>query len=1565
MLVSLGKIAATPCRYIQDRVVGASSKICELTFNVLESATTSLGALLPNIRPTSVGDVILQAKRTGSALLVTDRGDVLIEITQDSHGYFIFKATDDSLTPTIIYEGSRPYSGIYWEVDVSKYLQGILPEADMVNYGVCASRWKNDWFADLKKQFLADGLLKKTRNGVFLKLPDEKPLKFEGKHATLKAESVLKYFYQSKKTPTEEAASKPWDMLNRLFVGYLYVSGFLLAPWVNNNVMLPHQRSEMAAKKARQMADDGFLDTDDLMEMAKDSLVRKHVMDIAVIDPEIASQLESIAFKPNGYTHQYEFEGRNYHEDYVFFADSEKHHNIICKNAFCEEYISERSPEQLVLTQKKHSNDKIEVQKATFQKGEVEWTLVDEQHYVEPQILKLPDSSSSAPSPLERTQEFAANSVTVYLAALLATQKPQAALFSSLLPLLRGADALSTSKSKVTAQDIKSDTAAASKGALARRTAPISINIPLPDLTATIGQPLVENINMQAIYQVSNPNSNLELSIQQANGAPAPSWLTMNMGPISLIKSLYMGWPVYNAVVSGNYAYVLSISPIDSTNLLQIVDIRNLAKPKIVGSYTTTPNQLYSMGMQGNYVYIIEEYNCPLNFNRGLFVLDVFNTSNISLNSTFSNSLCNMDMTVAGNYVYITQYQLISSPPAEYDFFTIIDITNPLDPVQKSSLSIPARGSYVSVSGNYAYLSQGIQGDPIQIFNITDVSNPSLEAIISAPASNNNFGPVKAQGNYLYVRMDSFLKIYYIAQITNPILISSLYVDGYFADYLTVEGKYLYASCSGASEKNIKVIDIEDVQNPQVVATLNTLDSGGDSTRTFLSGNNIFSSDGTAGLSIFNAGQRTLSGTPTLADRGLLLINVTASDGLGNSVVEPIAIHVGDINILPIPNQQVYVGNSTLFTLAPGTFDYPGATFSYTTNLVGGVPLPAFISFDSNTQTFVFAPRSGDQNAYRIEVTADDGYGGTKTNIFDLSVPDRLPVVQQPLSDQTAYTGQPFLFAFNNSTFTDVDNDILSYSARLVGSISGLPGWLNFDPVLRQFYGTPFGKGIYPIQVTANDNNGGAVSNTFTITVPSSPPVVVNPPGTQVAGTGIPFSFAFNSNTFYDVDNDPLTYTTSLLPAFLTFNPATRTFSGTPQSSDTGTHNVVLTAQAAGGTVSTTFSLSVIDSANSSPPVLIKQIPDLTIKSGNSFNTTIASGTFVDPQGLNLTYTATLEGGDPLPTGLNFDPSTLTFSGIVAVPQALRITVKATDTSGAFAIDTFTLTVLDGTQYPPVVLNPLPDEIATVGAPFSMVVPSNTFKDINGEELSITVMQAGGTPLPAWLKWNPAKLTFSGTPGPFDTDTYSPRKVTINVLASDSVGSVKTSFIITVQGESFWATFIKYGFSIASVLGTAIGAWESRALIWNHFNKNKYKKKGIECAIIDREYSHKIQLDRDKVKEIKVLRGGKPLTLQKPFPDGLAYDGDQIAGIPTGKDKGHYLVRVIDQDGYINEEFKLIIKNDGEQDPVEEEAPHYAEMAKRKLTDFRTQITSRFGNNEGECFGLTRKKGKQDDIEMT
>ena len=87
------------------------------------------------------------------------------------------------------------------------------------------------------------------------------------------------------------------------------------------------------------------------------------------------------------------------------------------------------------------------------------------------------------------------------------------------------------------------------------------------------------------------------------------------------------------------------------------------------------------------------------------------------------------------------------------------------------------------------------------------------------------------------------------------------------------------------------------------------------------------------------------------------------------------------------------------------------------------------------------------------------------------------------------------------------------------------------------------------------------------------------PPQSDTAGRF--FSFRIPDSTFIDDDgNNTLTYSAALsngsaLPAWLSFNPASRTFSGTPNSA--GAINAAVTAtDTAGARVSCTFSLLVI-----------------------------------------------------------------------------------------------------------------------------------------------------------------------------------------------------------------------------------------------------------------------------------------------------------------------------------------------------------------------------------------------------
>ncbi len=1370
--------------------------------------TQTVSNILPQMKPASVTDLLHQTQEQGSAVLSIGHGEILIEIMKDENGLRIFKADDEmSQNPVVIREGKENNGHAFWEAKVTKYLSRHFPKTSMVDFGVTHRRWKNEAFADLKNHLALSGQLRKQGEQFTLKLPPEDIVTFDGPDAELKSDIYLKHFYHRRKTPVEETESEPWDLLKRLAIGYLSLSGDLLTPWVKTHVLLPHQADHLRKKNSAQTEPDGFLDCANLAEMAKKSSLNR----------DVQNHLEQTS-------------------------------------------------------------------RANFQQN-------------------------------------ALSAAMVYAATRLASNNPKVAMITSLFSFVPSATALSAvgtreiSFSKATNGIGLQKANAAAKSALARQTAPITIISPLPNLVATPGILLTQQIDMKQYFELSNPNSNLELTIKQSDGTAVPSWLKMNMGDISLINVFDFVTGSYGRVhVIGDYAYTFGSSG------LKVVDVSNPKNPVVVGSLGAI--SLY------NDVYIYGGYAYCVVYQQSIAVINISDPYNpILVNNVIAKG---NSMDGSGNYIYLNSDSIGG--------IKIFDANNQTNPVQIGEFAQPSNLFTKSIGDYVVFGDQG--NGTIKIINVSIPENPVL--VSSFPGFGNS---AVNKENYLYVGKSYRLFIYDITQITNPVVVGTVSLSSQLIDMVLV-GDYIYASCLA---DGIQIVDVKEASNPQFVSTF----KHGATRNVFLSGNKGYFMDNSAStLGIFDASIRVLSGRPGASDRGLLEIDVTASDDLGNLVVDRIAIHVGEISVSPIPNQQVYVGNSTLFTFAPSTFEFPGATFTYTAKLVGGLSLPPFISFDSSSRTFIFAPTSGDQNTYRIEVTANDGYMNTKT-VFDLSVPDRPPVVEQPLANQTAYTGEAFEYMFAGNSFSDLDKDILSYSARLVGT-NGLPGWLSFDPVLRKFYGTPFGKNVYPIEVTANDGFGGIASNTFTITVPNSAPILLNSPGTQLASVGIPFSYTFNTNTFYDVDNDPLTYSTDQLPGFLIFNPATRTFTGTPQVLDSGTYYIILQAQdPSGEKVSTTFSLTVLSSSNNNPPVLVKSIPDASEKAGLPFSFSFDSGSFEDPEGATLTYQATLEGGAPLPEGIYFDSDTRTLSGLLQTPQSFRITIRAVDPYGAFAVDTFTLNIIDNANYPPIVLNPLPDVVASVDQHFFFRIPDSTFADPNNDKLTISINQSGGQPLPKWLKWDPATNSLSGKPGPWDTGTYQDKVIDVEVWASDGNGSVKTTFKIIVQGQSFWEIFIKYGITFGSIAISGIGFFRSRALVWNYFMKNKYRK-GTERAAVGTMFERDISLELKKVKEVKAYHNGEPMA---KLPNGLCYEDDQLKGVPTTKSVGRYTIRIYDQDGYINEEFDLIIKrNANDPDPVEEKSHLQTKLAAFS-SKFHTNEAEDDESREKNCFGSKSKKG--------
>ena len=539
----------------------------------------------------------------------------------------------------------------------------------------------------------------------------------------------------------------------------------------------------------------------------------------------------------------------------------------------------------------------------------------------------------------------------------------------------------------------------------------------------------------------------------------------------------------------------------------------------------------------------------------------------------------------------------------------------------------------------------------------------------------------------------------------------------------------------------------------------------------------------------FDPVTRIFSGTPGNSDVGTVSIEVTASDGDGETVADTFDIVVANTNDAPTVANPIASQNATQNT--PFNFTFPinvfadvdvGDTLAYSAQRAGGGALPAWLSFDDATRTFSGTPANGDVGTVAIDVIASDGKGGSVTHTFAIVVGNvnDAPTVDNPIANQNATEDAAFNFQFASNTFLDGDGDGLTYAAQLAGG-GALPGWLTFDPFTRTFSGTPGNAdvGTVSIEVTASDGDGETVADTFDIVVANTndAPTVANPIADQNATQNIAFNFTFAINVFADVDvGDTVAYSAQLagggaLPGWLIFDPATRTFSGTPANGDIGTVSIdVIASDGKGGSVTESFDI-VVGDVNDAPTVA-NAIADQNATEDTAFSFQFAANTFADPDaGDTLTYIAQLAGGGALPGWLSFDPVTRTFSGtpLNGNVGTVSIDVIANDGHGGTATDTFDIVVAN-TNDAPTVANAIPNRSATEGVAFNFEFAANTFADVDvGDTLSYSAQLAGGGALPAWLSFDPATRTFSGTPTAANVGTLS-----IEVMADDGQGGTVT-----------------------------------------------------------------------------------------------------------------------------------------------------------------------------------------------
>ncbi|MDB5875477.1 MAG: tandem-95 repeat protein [Ramlibacter sp.] len=401
--------------------------------------------------------------------------------------------------------------------------------------------------------------------------------------------------------------------------------------------------------------------------------------------------------------------------------------------------------------------------------------------------------------------------------------------------------------------------------------------------------------------------------------------------------------------------------------------------------------------------------------------------------------------------------------------------------------------------------------------------------------------------------------------------------------------------------------------------------------------------------------------------------------------------------------------------------------------------------------------------------------------------PDNLaPLLTTPLDDQSADAGTQWSFAIPAGRFSDPDGDTLSYHATL-GNGDPLPAWLTFNPATRGFEGTPpSGTPNLSLKLTAIDTSGARVSGVFTLDIVAgnTAPVVANPLTAKATGEDAAWTFTVPAGTFTDADAaDTLTYSATLangnaLPAWLGFNAATRTFTGTPQNGDVGGLSLKVTAtDSAGAAASSTFALTIAN-VNDAPTVA-QTIVNQAATEEQPWSYAVSADTFTDMDaGDTLSYTAMLADGTALPPWLSFSAATGTFNGTPRNGDVgtLSLKVRAVDLAGATASTGFDLTVANVNDAP-TVSQSIANQSINEDQSFSFTVPAATFADVDaGDTLTYSASLAGGAALPSWLAFDASTLSFGGTPAAADLGNLN-----LELTATDSAGATaNTSFGLNV-----------------------------------------------------------------------------------------------------------------------------------------------------------------------------------------
>jgi len=310
------------------------------------------------------------------------------------------------------------------------------------------------------------------------------------------------------------------------------------------------------------------------------------------------------------------------------------------------------------------------------------------------------------------------------------------------------------------------------------------------------------------VYNVVNPASPTLVSTIKTQGRAA---------------SLYYGAVSIGGVPTG-HIFIANRNPVPGVSAINVSNPLSPSTSSFLAALPAATGTAYIPFYLNGKVYVA--YG-----TSGLRIIDVSNPSNPTLLGTANLGGDSRDVVAMGNYAYVA---------ARDSGVYVVDVSNPANPVKVKTIKT-ARARGISISDTKLYVAASDSG-----MGYIDISNPSMSFVAKYSGSSvygenvtvkgnitgltdysqitfydvtNPTAPVKKgstgsfrtgnegfsiDGNYAYVPDGDTLKIYNIADLMNPTLISKIKIGGYGYN-CAVDGIYCYVASEATGVRAINI----------------------------------------------------------------------------------------------------------------------------------------------------------------------------------------------------------------------------------------------------------------------------------------------------------------------------------------------------------------------------------------------------------------------------------------------------------------------------------------------------------------------------------------------------------------------------------------------------------------------------------------------------------------------------------------------------------------------------------------------------------------------------------------